>query len=154
MSGNNVGVVILKISTKGRYAMRMLVDIAGHEEDGFISLKEISERQNISKKYLEQIVPMLTRNGILRTNRGNKGGYALMKPASEISVGDVLRATEGSLAPVACLDCEVNDCPRASECDTLYVWVGLKDAISKYLDGITVADICERGHVSGGDYCI
>ena len=144
----------MKISTKGRYAMRMLVDIAGHEEDGFISLKEISERQNISKKYLEQIVPMLTRNGILRTNRGNKGGYALMKAASEISVGDVLRATEGSLAPVACLECEVNDCPRVNECDTLYVWIGLKDVISRYLDGISVADILSRGQHSGGDYCI
>ena len=142
------------ISTRGRYALRVLIDLAEHNSGGFVSLKDIAERQGISKKYLEQIVPMLTRNGILRTNRGNKGGYALMRPASEISVGDVLRATEGSLAPVACLDCEVNDCPRANECDTLYVWVGLKDAISKYLDGITVADICERGHSSGGDYCI
>ncbi len=144
----------MKISTKGRYALRMLTDIAAHEEEGFISLKEISERQNISKKYLEQIVPLLTRNGILRTNRGNKGGYALMKPASDITVADVLRATEGSLAPVACLECEVNDCPRVDECDTLYVWSGLMDVITRYLGGITVADVLAHCKNGGGDYCI
>ena len=145
----------MKISTKGRYALRMLVDIASHADDGFISLKEISERQNISKKYLEQIVPMLTRNGLLRTNRGNKGGYALMPAPEEITVGDVLRAAEGSLAPVACLECEVNDCPRVNECSTLYIWQGLDKVISDYVDSITVADVVERtaGNV-GGDYCI
>lgn len=144
----------MKISTKGRYALRMLVDISEHETDGYISLKEISERQNISKKYLEQIVPLLTRNGILRTNRGNKGGYALAKNRDDISVGEVLRATEGSLAPVACLDCEVNDCPRADMCDTLFVWEGLNDIITKYLNGISIGNIAERGMSAGGDYCI
>lgn len=144
----------MKISTKGRYALRMLVDISVHETDGFISLKEISDRQNISKKYLEQIVPLLTRNGILRTNRGNKGGYALAKSKDDITVGEVLRATEGSLAPVACLECEVNDCPRADVCDTLFVWEGLQKVISEYLDGISIGNITERSLVSGGDYCI
>ena len=86
----------MKISTKGRYALRMLVELARHQENGYMSLKEISERQNISKKYLEQIVPMLNKSGILRTNRGNKGGYMLAKPASECTVGDVLRATEAA----------------------------------------------------------
>ena len=145
----------MKISTKGRYALRMLIDIASREEDGFISLKEISERQNISKKYLEQIVPLLTKNGMLRTNRGNKGGYALAKPVKDITVGEVLRATEGSLAPVTCLEYEVNDCPRAESCATLYVWEGLYDVITKYLDGITLADIIEHsGGALGSDYCI
>jgi len=144
----------MKISTKGRYALRMLVDISEHEADGFISLKEISGRQNISKKYLEQIVPLLTKNGILRTNRGNKGGYALAKSKDDISVGEVLRATEGSLAPVACLECEKNDCPRADVCDTLFVWEGLQDVIAKYLDGISVGEIAGRGMSAGGDYCI
>lgn len=143
----------MKISTKGRYALRMLVDIAQHETDGFISLKEISDRQNISKKYLEQIVPLLTRNGILRTNRGNKGGYALSKSKDDITVGEVLRATEGSLAPVACLECEPNDCPRADTCGTLFVWEGLHKVITEYLDGITVGEITERSS-SGSDYCI
>ena len=144
----------MKISTKGRYALRMLSDIAVHEDDGFISLKEISERQNISKKYLEQIVPLLTKDGLLRTNRGNKGGYALAKDPGDISVGEVLRATEGSLAPVACLEYEVNDCPRAESCDTLYIWEGLYKAVTGYLDGISVRDIVEHGGNSGGDYCI
>ncbi len=144
----------MKISTKGRYALRMLVDISMHESEGFISLKEISDRQNISKKYLEQIVPLLTRNGILRTNRGNKGGYALARDKDEITVGEVLRATEGSLAPVACLECEVNDCPRADVCDTLFVWEGLQKVISDYLDSITVGKITEKSVGSGGDYCI
>ncbi len=145
----------MKISTKGRYALRMLVDIALHEDDGFISLKEISERQNISKKYLEQIVPLLSKDGLLRTNRGNKGGYALTKAASDITVGEVLRATEGSLAPVSCLEFDVNTCPRAENCDTLFVWKGLYDVINNYLNNITVKDIIEHsGSSSGGDYCI
>ena len=143
----------MKISTKGRYALRMLIDLAEHGSGRFVSLKEISDRQNISKKYLEQIVPLLTKNGILRTNRGNKGGYALAKAPEEISVGEVLRATEGSLAPVACLEYETNECPRAGICDTLFVWEGLRKVISEYLDGITIAAIAKKG-ISGGDYCI
>ncbi|MCR4779596.1 MAG: Rrf2 family transcriptional regulator [Ruminiclostridium sp.] len=143
----------MKISTKGRYALRMLVDISEHATDSFISLKEISDRQNISKKYLEQIVPLLTKNGILRTNRGNKGGYALARTADEISVGEVLRATEGSLAPVACLEYETNDCPRAGICDTLFVWEGLQKVIAEYLNGITIAMIAAKSS-GGGDYCI
>ena len=123
----------------------MLIDIASRGDDGFISLKEISDHQNISKKYLEQIVPLLTKNGMLRTNRGNRGGYSLAKSVDEITVGEVLRATEGSLAPVACLEYEVNDCPRADSCATLYVWEGLYDVITKYLDGITLGDIIAHG---------
>ncbi len=145
----------MKISTKGRYALRMLIELAAHEDDGFVSLKEVSERQNISKKYLEQIVPMLNRSGILRTNRGNKGGYMLAVPANECTVGDVLRATEGSLAPVSCLEYDVNDCPRAASCATLYVWEGLAKVVAEYLDSITLQDILDReGDFSGSDYCI
>ena len=143
------------ISTKGRYALRMLIELAANHDAGYVSLKEISDRQNISKKYLEQIVPMLNRNGILRTNRGNKGGYMLAKPPHETTVGDVLRATEGSLAPVACLEYPVNDCPRADHCATLYIWEGLAKAVSDYLDSITLQDILDhRGEGSGSDYCI
>lgn len=144
----------MKISTKGRYALRMLVELARHQENGFVSLKEISERQNISKKYLEQIVPMLNKSGILRTNRGNKGGYMLAMPASECTVGDVLRATEGSLAPVSCLDQKINDCPRADYCVTLYIWEGLNKAVSDYLDSITIQDILDRSGEAGDQYCI
>ena len=145
----------MKISTKGRYALRLLTDLALHQEDGFVSLKDISERQDISKKYLEQIVPMLNKNGILRTNRGNRGGYMLAKSPAECTVGDVLRATEGSLAPVSCLDYEVNDCPRAGSCATLFVWEGLDRAVSSYLDGITLQDILDRAaELGSGSYCI
>ena len=144
----------MKISTKGRYALRMLIELATHQQEEFVSLKDISERQCISKKYLEQIVPMLNKSGILRTNRGNTGGYMLAKPASECTVGEVLRATEGSLAPVSCLDFEQNDCPRAEGCATLYVWKGLQKAVDDYLDSVTVQDIIDHAAESGNDYCI
>lgn len=142
----------MKISTKGRYALRMLLYLAEHQEDGFVSLKEIAEKQEISKKYLEQIVPMLNKGGILRTNRGNRGGYMLAKRAEECTVGDILRATEGNLAPVSCLEYPVNDCPRADGCATLYIWEGLYKVINQYLDSITLRDMLENG--SGDDYCI
>lgn len=145
----------MKISTKGRYALRMLLDLALHHEEGFVSLKEIAERQNISKKYLEQIVPLLNKSGILKTNRGNKGGYMLTCNAADVTVGDILRATEGTLAPVACLEFEPNECPRAAECSTLYVWEGLYKSITSYLDGITLQDIIDRNSdYIGNDYCI
>ncbi|MCR4646999.1 MAG: Rrf2 family transcriptional regulator [Oscillospiraceae bacterium] len=144
----------MRISTKGRYALRMLVYLAEHEEDGYVSLKEIADSQSISKKYLEQIVPMLNKGGILRTNRGNHGGYMLAKRPEECSVGDVLRATEGNLAPVACLEFEENSCPRLGECDTLFVWEGLYKTVINYLDTITLQDILTHRKGSGDDYCI
>lgn len=144
----------MKISTKGRYALRMLYDLALHQDEGYVSLKDIADRQGISKKYLEQIVPLMNKTGLLRTNRGNKGGYMLAGKADEITVGDILRATEGSLAPVACLDFEPNECPRAGECSTLYVWEGLYKAVTDYLNGVTLQDIVDRGTSITGDYCI
>ncbi|SFX47626.1 Rrf2 family transcriptional regulator [Ruminococcus sp. XPD3002] len=145
----------MKISTKGRYALRMIIDLALHQDDGFVSLKDIAERQEISKKYLEQIVPMLNKSGILRTNRGNKGGYALAKSPEQLSVGDILRATEGSLAPVSCLDDNPNTCPRQESCSTLYIWEGLFKTITDYLDNITISEIVEKiSEQSGFDYCI
>ncbi len=143
----------MKISTKGRYALRMIVDLAVHHDEGYNSLKDIAERENISKKYLEQIVPMLNKSGVLRTNRGNKGGYILAVSPDKITVADILIATEGSLAPVACLDYEPNECPRVNECSTLYVWEGLYKVVREYLGGITVKDIIDRIS-SGDDYCI
>ena len=144
----------MKISTKGRYALRMLIDLASNSEDGFISLKDIAERQGISKKYLEQIVPMLNKSGILRTNRGNNGGYMLAKAPNELTVGDVLRSTEGNLAPVACLEYEPNNCPRKDECATLYIWEGLYKVVNDYLNNITIQDIIDRAINLNGDYCI
>ncbi len=145
----------MKISTKGRYALRMLVELAKHQDEGYISLKDISEHQHISKKYLEQIVPMLNRSGILRTNRGNHGGYMLAVDPKTCTVGDVLRATEGNLAPVSCLELPVNDCPRLKECSTLYVWEGLYRQMTDYLDSITLQDILDReASDAGNDYNI
>lgn len=143
----------MKISTKGRYALRMAVYLAKHQCDEYVSLKEIADRENISKKYLEQIVPMLNRAGLLRTTRGNKGGYLLTKKADEITVGDILRATEGNLAPIACLEYEVNECPRKAECSTLFVWEGLYRHITDYLDSITLKSIADRDG-NGDDYSI
>ena len=145
----------MRISTKGRYALRMLVYLAAHQEDGFISLKDIADDQGISKKYLEQIVPMLNKSGILRTNRGNRGGYMLARKPEDCTIGDILRATEGSLAPVACLEYEVNDCPRAESCATLSIWEGLYKVINEYLDGVTLRDMLDRdAQMQGDDYCI
>ena len=131
----------MKISTKGRYALRMLLDLAEHEEDGFIALKDIAARQDISKTYLEQIVPDLNRTDLLQANRGFQGGYRLARDPQDITVGEVLRLTEGSLAPVSCLTRSPEECPRSPECMTLPVWKGLYETINRYLDGITLRDI-------------
>lgn len=134
----------MKISTKGRYALRMLIDLAEHQNDGYIALKDIAARQNISKKYLEQIVPILNHSDILQTNRGFQGGYKLAKSPEKYSVGMVLRLTEGSLAPVACLEQENNQCERSRDCITLPIWQGLQRVINEYLDGITLQDILDN----------
>lgn len=138
----------MKISTKGRYALRMLLDLAQHMEQGYVPLKDIAERQNLSKKYLEQIVPVLNKSEMLQTNRGFQGGYRLAKAPDEYTVGEILRLTEGNLAPVACLADDPNQCLRREECITLPVWEGLYRAIAEYLDSITLQDILE-GRESG-----
>lgn len=136
----------MKISTKGRYALRMMLDLAEHQGDGYIALKDIAERQNVSKKYLEQIVPILNKADILNTNRGYQGGYRLARTPDKYTVGDILRITEGSISPVACLDKNPVECERAAECATLPVWQGLYKVIADYLDGITLQDILDKQH--------
>lgn len=138
----------MKISTKGRYALRMLLDLAQHTEQEYVPLKDIAERQNLSKKYLEQIVPVLNKSDMLQTNRGFQGGYRLAKTPDAYTVGEILRLTEGNLAPVACLADDPNQCLRREECITLPVWEGLYRAIVEYLDSITLQDILE-GRKSG-----
>lgn len=133
----------MKISTKGRYALRMLLDLAVHQKDGCVCLKDVAERQGVSKKYLEQIVPSLSKAGILLTSRGFQGGYRLAIPPQQCTVGAVLRVTEGNLAPVACLVNGTVDCSRSEECITLPVWQGLERVINQYLDSITLQDILE-----------
>lgn len=143
----------MKISTKGRYALRMLVELASHDAKEYIALKDIADTQAISKKYLEQIVPILTRGGILATNRGYQGGYRLARKPDTITCGEVLRLTEGSLAPIACLENGVEniDCERKDDCMTLPVWIGLTKVINDYLDNITIKDILEQHNNLGGD---
>ena len=137
----------MKISTKGRYALRMLLDTAENQQSGYVALKDIAQRQNISKKYLEQIALQLSQAGVLRAVRGHQGGYMLVKTPAEYTVGDVLRITEGSLAPVACLDQQPNLCERCDMCMTLPVWQGLDRVIANYVDGITLQDILDRKNV-------
>lgn len=145
----------MKISTKGRYALRMLVDLAEHKGDGYIALKDIAKRQDISKKYLEQIVSVLNNPEILKTNRGYQGGYQLAKAPENYTVGEILRITEGGLAPVSCLENDENECEKSSCCETLFVWEGLYKTITEYLDGITLQDIIDRKINSNGfDYVI
>ena len=134
---------VMKISTKGRYAIRMLLDLAEHSEDGFISLKDIAERQGVSKKYLEQIIPIFHKSDILITSRGFQGGYKLAKSPENYTVGEILRLTEGSLCPVSCLENDPEGCERRKECATLPVWQGLYKVITEYLDGITLQDIMD-----------
>lgn len=134
----------MKISTRGRYALRLMLDLAEHQNDGFIALKDIAARQGISKKYLEQIIPMLNTPELLHTNRGFQGGYQLAQSPDKYTVGQILRLTEGSLAPVACLGQSSNTCDRAEDCATLYVWQGLEKVITEYLDGITLQDILDN----------
>lgn len=143
----------MKISTKGRYALRMLLDMAKNQGDGYVALKDIAQRQDVSKKYLEQIIALLNKPDILKTNRGYQGGYRLAKPANEYTVGDILRITEGGLAPVACLENSPIQCDRAENCETLYVWKGLNDTINEYLDNITIQDIIDHSSNSF-DYVI
>lgn len=134
----------MKISTKGRYALRLMLDLAENSKDNFVALKDIAERQNISKKYLEQIVPLLNKSGVLRTNRGYQGGYMLAKSPSEYTVGEILRITEGSLAPIACLEPDKNPCERSSECMTLFLWKGLYKVVTDYLNSVTLQDIIDN----------
>ena len=131
---------MMRISTKGRYALRIMIDLATNGNGNFISLKSIADRQQISNKYLEQIISMLNKAGFLETARGNAGGYRLSKKQSEYKVGDILRATEGDLAPVMCVTGE-SDCARKNGCKTFTFWEGLDNVINEYIDSKTLEDL-------------
>ena len=131
------------ISTKGRYALRVLIDMAEHQSENYVSLKEIAQRQDISEKYLESIVKALVKGGILTGLRGKGGGYRLRKPPEEYTVGTILQMTEGSLAPISCLEEDAKPCTRIAECRTLAMWQGLDRTIREYLDGFTIADLMQ-----------
>lgn len=129
------------ISTRGRYALRVMIDLAEHACDGYIPMKEVANRQDISLKYLEQIVPTLSKNGFVEGVHGKGGGYRLVKAPEDCIVGDILRLTEGDLAPVACLECGSKPCERASECRTYPMWAEFHKIVNNYFDGITLADL-------------
>ncbi|MDD6037456.1 MAG: Rrf2 family transcriptional regulator [bacterium] len=131
----------MKISTKGRYALRIMIDLAQNGNGKPIPLKEISGRQNITLKYMEQIMTMLMRAGYVRSFRGNNGGYTLAKSAGEYTIGDILRMTEGSMVPIACLDENQNGCMRKDACETFAFWEGLGKVINEYLDSATLEDL-------------
>ena len=141
------------VSTKGRYALRVMIDLAEHQTDGYIPLKTIAQRQGISEKYLESIIKLLVKAKAVESLRGKGGGYRLTKKPEQYTVGSILRLTEESLAPVACLEPGASACSRAAECRTLSLWQGLDQAINGYLDGITLGDLMRRGD-AGDDYVI
>lgn len=129
------------ISTRGRYALRVMIDLAEHYHDGYIPMKIIAERQGISLKYLEQILPSLTKNGMIEGLQRKGGGYKLTAGPDEYRVGNILRVTEGNLAPVACLDCGAKMCERAGNCKTLPMWKEFYRMTNDYFDGITLSDL-------------
>ncbi|MBQ6780485.1 MAG: Rrf2 family transcriptional regulator [Treponema sp.] len=131
----------MKISTRGRYALRFMIDLAQHNNGTYVALKDVSARQNISIKYLEQITSLLSKFGLLISVRGPQGGYKLAKRADEYSVAEILRITEGSLAPVSCLETPVNTCSRKEFCQTLKLWEGLNKVINDYLTSVSLEDL-------------
>ena len=143
----------MKISTKGRYAVRVMLDLALNNNGECIKVKEIAARQGISEKYLEQIIAVLNKAGYVKSVRGAQGGYRIAKDPADYTVGMILRLTEGSLAPVACLEDGAASCPRMASCRTLPLWQGLNKVINDYLDNVTLADLVQSD-TAGNDYII
>jgi Rrf2 family iron-sulfur cluster assembly transcriptional regulator len=140
------------VSTKGRYALRVMIDLAEHQSEKYVPLKEVAARQEISEKYLENILKVLVQNGFLEGLRGKGGGYRLTRSPDQYTVEEILLLTEGSLAPVACLDGDCKGCSRSDECPTLDVWKNLDKLINDYLDGVTLDQLVAPNH--GYDYVI
>ncbi len=141
------------ISTKGRYALRVMADLAEHPSERFIPLKEVAQRQEISEKYLEAIIKILVKGKLLSGVRGKGGGYKLTRAPEQYTVGSILRLTEDSLAPVTCLEADAEPCSRAADCLTLPLWQGLDRVIHEYLDSVTLADLLQ-GRTRGNDFVI
>lgn len=131
----------MKITSRGRYALKVVIDIAEQKSDEYIKLNDIALRHGISEKYLESIIASLTKSGLLIGVRGKGGGYKLSKKPEEYTVGSILKVTEGSLSPVSCLDCKPNTCVSEATCKTLPLWQGLDKVIDDYLESVTIADL-------------
>ena len=134
----------MMISTKGRYALRVMIDLAEHCNGEYIPMKDVVKRQQVSQKYVERIMTMLSKANFVEAVHGKGGGYRLNRSPDEYIVGDILRLTEGSLAPVACLDCDAEECERADQCRTLPMWKELNNRITDFFDGITIANLMKK----------
>ena len=134
----------MMISTKGRYALRVMIDLAEHCNGEYIPMKDVVKRQQVSQKYVERIMTMLSKANFVEAMHGKGGGYRLNRSPDEYIVGDILRLTEGSLAPVACLDCDAEECERADQRRTLPMWKELNNRITDFFDGITIADLMKK----------
>lgn len=139
------------VSTRGRYALRVMIDLAEHNNGSYIPMKDVATRQELSLKYLERILPTLTKAKLIEGVHGKGGGYKLTRLPENYTVGEILRLTEGDLAPVACLSPDAEPCERASECRTLKMWKGFYDITNKYFDGISIADLA---NTASGDYYV
>ena len=139
---------MMRISTKGRYALRIMLDLAQHTDQGPVALREISERQKITPKYMESIMSLLLRDNLVQSMRGKAGGYKLTRVPSKYKLYEILSSAEGGLAPVHCLSMDENECPIRKSCLTIPVWEGLHKAIEDYLSGITLQDLIDQGGVS------
>lgn len=143
---NKDGAGTMMVSTKGRYALRLAIEVATSGADGTpVTMRLAAERQQLSIKYLEQLGGALVRAGVLKSIRGVYGGYLLARPADQLTAGDVLHATEGSCAPVACLEDDADVCPRRDECVSINFWRGLEEVIENYVDSVTLADLVKMG---------
>ncbi len=144
----------MKVSTKGRYALRLMVDLGVHSEEGkYVSLKDIAARQNISIKYLEQIVTPLHRAGLVRSIRGAQGGYRLSRDPERYTAGEILGAIEGSFAPIACLETDTNECERYAHCPTVGFWEGMYKVIQDYVDSVTLKQLIDEQLASEEESC-
>ncbi|MBQ8831853.1 MAG: RrF2 family transcriptional regulator [Oscillospiraceae bacterium] len=134
----------MMISTRGRYALRVMIDLAERSDNGYIPMKDVAERQKISLKYLERILPVLVKNGLIEGIHGKGGGYKLTREPHEYHVGEILRLTEGDLAPVACLECNSEPCEHTGTCRTRPMWDKLHGLINDYLDSVTIEELMEK----------
>lgn len=142
----------MMVSTRGRYALRVMIDLAEYAGSEYVPLKDVAERQSISRKYLESIMTVLSKNDMVEGLHGKGGGYRLSRQPEDYRVGDILRLMENSLAPVSCLEEDAKPCERAAECKTLPMWMKLYDMINEYFDSITIADLA--GVTSSDNYII
>lgn len=132
------------VSTKGRYALRVMIDLAEHQNDAYIPMKDVANRQHISLKYIEKIMPVLSKNHLVEGVHGKGGGYRLTREPKDYTVGEILRLTEGDMAPVACLECGAAPCAKIADCRTLPMWTDFYRLINEYFDGITIADLMKE----------